>query len=71
MEKWDLLTVILRDNELVELLDAMYELTNKTNNMTDTIKQAAIQWKWKNPFANNEIVEKIINEYLNTNIAEK
>ena len=42
MEKWDLLTVILRDNELVELLDAMYELTNKTNSMTDTIKQAAI-----------------------------
>ena len=42
MEKWDLLTVILRDNELVELLDAMYENTDKTKSMTDTIKQAAI-----------------------------
>ena len=42
MEKWDLLTVILRDNELVDLLNAMYEYTDETKSMTDTIKHVAI-----------------------------
>ena len=42
MKKWDLLTVILRENNLVEMLDTMYRNIDKTKNMTDTIKQTAI-----------------------------
>ena len=42
MDKWDLLTVILRDNDLVDLLNTIYEQTDETKNMKETIKHAAL-----------------------------
>ena len=59
MEKWDLLTVILRDNKLNELLEAIYENTEQNKSMTETIHNVAMIWKKNNP-STNEIVESLI-----------
>ena len=42
MKKWDLLTIILRENGLEELLAAMYKDTDRTNSILDTIRNTAI-----------------------------
>ena len=42
MEKWDSLTLLLRENNLRELLDTMYRNIDQERNMTDTIKDTAM-----------------------------
>ena len=42
MDKWDLLTVILRDNDLVDLMNTINEQMDETKNMTETIEHAAL-----------------------------
>ena len=59
MENWDLLTVILRDNKLNELLEAIYENTEQNKSMTETIHNVVMIWKKNNP-STNEIVESLI-----------
>ena len=49
MEKWDMLTVILRDNELQDLLELIYNNTDRTINMMDIIWNMANEWKIKHP----------------------
>ena len=41
MEKWDQLTLLLRENNLCELLNTMYENIDKQGNMIDTIYDMA------------------------------
>ena len=41
MEKWDMLTVILKENDLQELLELIYQNTDRHKNMIDTIKDTA------------------------------
>ena len=61
MEKWDLLTIILRENYLEEILDAIYKNTDKAKSMTEIIKESMIIWKTNNPKTKkNELVEQII-----------
>ena len=43
IEKWDLLTLILRENNLLELLDSMYRNTDKVKSMTDTIIETTME----------------------------
>ena len=42
MEKWDILTLILKENDLQELLEMIYQNTDKTRDMMDIIKDTAI-----------------------------
>ena len=60
MEKWDMLTLILRENELHDLLELIYNNTDRTKNMTDIIYDKASEWKAKHQNSKNEIVEQII-----------
>ena len=48
MEKWDELTIILKENNLNDLLDMMYVNTSKDKNMKDTIRETTQQWKKNN-----------------------
>lgn len=41
MEKWDQLIVILKDNQLEDLLVTIYQLTSDTDNMKQNIQEAA------------------------------
>ena len=41
MDKWDELTILLKENNLNNLLDIMYLNTNKDRNMKDTILESA------------------------------
>ena len=60
MEKWDELTVILRDNKLDHLLDAIYEQSEQDNFMTDTILNVAEKWKINNPDHTNDIIDHLV-----------
>ena len=55
-----MLTLILKENELQELLELIYRNTDRVKNMTETIKDTANKWKNNNPTNQNEIVEQII-----------
>ena len=55
-----MLTLILKENELQDLLELIYQNTDRVNNMTDTIKNMAAKWKNNNPNNESEIVEQIL-----------
>ena len=42
MEKWDILTVILKENDLSVMLELIYQNTNRFRNMIETIKGTAM-----------------------------
>ena len=44
MEKWDALKIVLKDNDLHELLELLYQNTDRTKDTVYTIKDCAIHW---------------------------
>ena len=55
-----MLTLILKENDLQELLELIYQNTDRIKNMIDTNKDTAKYWITNNPSNKNEIVEHII-----------
>ena len=55
-----MLIIILKENDLQELLELIYQNTDRMTNMMDTIKDATNNWMTNNPSNKNEIVECII-----------
>ena len=55
-----MLIIILKENYLQEILELIYQNTDRNKNMVDTIKDTANYWITNNPSNKNEIVEHII-----------
>ena len=64
MDAWDTFTIILKENQLQELLNQIYMHKNlavaKANEMKSIILQTAEVWKNKKPSEHGEIINQII-----------
>ena len=69
MTKWDMLTDLLKDFNLDELLDTLERRAsvNKPEQMKRTILTAAQEWKECKSYHDMKIVKKIIDVILNDN----
>ena len=59
MEKWDVLTKILNENDLKDLLEIIHNRTKWNKGMMETIVESIIKWK-ENKHDYNEIVEALL-----------
>ena len=60
MEKWDQLTLILKENDLQDLLDLIYQNTDRHKDMIEIIKDTTNMWIIKNQIKQNQIAEHIV-----------
>ena len=66
MEKWDQLTMVLKEHELMDLLDTIYKDLERVEELRKETKavimKAAMKWQEDNTSKQNDIVSYIVTQ---------